>query len=89
MLAGNKTLIPALLPLPKVYEPKQPESLHSLLKTLANTSKIFLSCLTGSASEKVSEEIAKKTTSTFELVDKAVSQYETSHHDEEEDRRIL
>jgi hypothetical protein len=53
------------MPIPKIYEPRQPESLHSLLKTLANTSKIFLSCLTGSASEKVSEEIAKKIAATF------------------------
>jgi ubiquitin-protein ligase len=75
--------------IPKIYEPRQPESLHSLLKTLANTSKIFLSCLTGSASEKVSEEIAKKITTTFEMVDEAVSEYETMHNDEEEDRKIL
>lgn len=55
ILARSKKLIPTLMPIPKYYEPRQPESLHSLLKTLANTSKIFLSCLTGSASEKVSE----------------------------------
>jgi superoxide dismutase len=67
--------------IPKIYEPRQPESLHSLLKTLANTSKIFLSCLTGSASEKVSEEIAKKISATFESVDNAVADYEIAHND--------
>jgi hypothetical protein len=53
-IAKNELLIPVLLEIPKVYEPKQPESLFSLLATLEGTSKIFLSCLNNEVSEKTS-----------------------------------
>jgi hypothetical protein len=54
--------------IPKEYEPKQHESIQELLKILEGTSKIFIACLTGSASEKLSEEIAKGIVETFEVV---------------------
>lgn len=40
--------------IPKNYEPKQHQSIYELLKVLEGTSKIFLACLTGSVSEKLS-----------------------------------
>lgn len=54
--------------IPKCYEPKQHQSVFELLKVLESTSKIFLTCLTGSVSEKLSEEIAKGIIDTYELV---------------------
>jgi len=49
-IAKNELLVPVLLEIPKIYEPKQPESIFSLLTTLEGTSKIFLSCLNGEVS---------------------------------------
>ena len=88
-IAKNNVLVPCLMEIPKEYEPKQSESIHSLLKTLEGTSKIFLSCLTGSVSEKTSEEIAKNIIETYEFVDDAISKYKIDNVDEDEERRIL
>lgn len=75
--------------IPKSYEPKQAESIYSLIKTLEGTSKIFLSCLTGSVSEKTSEEIAKNIIATHGIVEEAISKYKKDHIDEDEEKRIL
>jgi len=53
-LTKKKCLVPILMSIPKCYEPKQHQSIFELLKVLESTSKIFLSCLTGSVSEKLS-----------------------------------
>ena len=60
-----------------------------MLKTLEGTSQIFLNCLTGSVSEKTSEEIAKNIIGTFEVVDNAISKYKIDNIDEEEEKKVL
>ena len=41
----HKELVPCLLKLSPKYQPSQSESVVDLLKSLANTAQIFLSCL--------------------------------------------
>lgn len=91
VLGKNENLIPCLIEIPKCYEPKQSESLFSLIKTLEGTSKIFLSCLSGSTSvsEKTSEEIAKSIISLYAELDEEVSKYKLHHVDEDAERKIL
>lgn len=48
VLTRHEQLIPVLLPIDQKYQPRQIESIESLLKSLENIASIFLSCLTQS-----------------------------------------
>ena len=73
-ITKQENLVPALTPVSKHYEPAQIESVESLLKSLNNTSKIFLSCLSQNLSEqdKISQALANDLIATYNQVDEAV-----------------
>lgn len=74
------------MPLNKNYHPKQIEPLQSLIKSLENTSNIFLSCLKSnkelSSSDKISEDLAKDIIETSKQVERATENYIESHYEE-------
>lgn len=82
-LAKQENLVPSLIPISKHYEPAQIESVESLLKSLNNTSKIFLSCLSQNLSEqdKISQELANDLVSTYTIVDEAVAEIANDEED--------
>ena len=73
-LTRQENLVPSLVPLSKHYEPAQIESVESLLKSLNNTSKIFISCLGQNLTEqdKISQQLANELIATYNQVDEAV-----------------
>lgn len=46
VIAEHQVIVPALLDIDPHYQPRQVESIYTLLKQLNDTAKIFLSCLT-------------------------------------------
>ena len=82
-IAKQQNLVPTLIPLSKHYEPAQIESIESLLKSLNNTSKIFLSCLGQNLSEqdKISQQLANDLIATYNIVDEVVVEYAADEED--------
>lgn len=72
--ARQEQLVHALVPLSPHYQPAQNESIESLLKSLNNTSTIFLSCLSQNPTkeDKISKELANDIINTYNLVEEAV-----------------
>lgn len=77
-LSNHSTLIDLLLDIGDKYEPRQKETIHSLLKKIGDLSSIFLSCLNTESADKTSEEteeskkpklLAERIIATMDLVE--------------------
>ena len=54
-IALHKSLIGSMVDLDKHYQPKQKDSIYTLLKSLKDIAQIFISCLTSASETKDTE----------------------------------
>lgn len=90
----HERLVPALLPISNNYQPRQTESIESLLKSLENIASIFLSCLntnktTQTKEEQASEELANLIKQTYVQVEDAIEDYKESHMNDDNQEKQL
>ena len=91
VISQHKSLIPALLDLDAHFQPKQTESIFTLLKSLRDTAKVFFKCQTGTSKENSTEEnknaekLATEIVSTFDIVEKACNNFLLGEEDDNDD----
>lgn len=71
VIAKIPNLVPILLDIPKTYVPQQIQSIHTLLKQLEGTNKIFVTMTGNNTENKANLELAKDIIETYAVVNKA------------------
>ena len=71
VIAKIPNLVPILLDIPKTYVPQQIQSIHTLLKQLEGTNKIFVTMTGNNIENKANLELAKDIIETYAVVNKA------------------
>lgn len=97
-MSNHNELVPCILKISHKYQPSQSESVLDLLKGLANTAQIFISCLkqepgsqatTNTEQNKAMEDNSRKIIAAWEKISDVTDNYDEDTADAEEQMKVL